>query len=299
MQAVVVDRDHLTAALRAAVRVLGRSPSAQVTLQPRGRDLAIVARRAGLELVTLVECRENVDGDTLDVSLSELGAALKELPAGKVELSRAPGARLVVGAGARELNCAAVPPSPLGPRPISWALAPSEAASIARMLRAVLPAACRDPLPRALHGVRIESDGSTISMTASDGHRISARPIPSALRCSVMVPLLACQMMARMLHGHADVGVGISNTHLYLRRGRSTLCALTSTVERASYPSIEHALPTGECGVAVCDPRYLESKLRGSGPTTQLSLSEWGLRVDSDPVSVTHPPRDPLAGQAC
>lgn len=114
------------------------------------------------------------------------------------------------------------------------------------MLRRVAIAASRDPARYQLTGVFFEIEGEKITLTATDGKRLTNDSMridnPSSMQVSGIIPNRAIDVVTKVLaQGSQEVAMGLGDTNFQVGFGRGEL---TAKVIQGTFPDYRVAIPT-------------------------------------------------------
>jgi DNA polymerase-3 subunit beta len=232
-----------------------------VLIDAAGEELRLTA--TDLELTIQTTAPANVeDPGRVAVPIATLRAAVASMPDDMVRL-RADGQHLELGCGRAHVELFGVPaedyPNAI-PRPVDWLLE-IDGSVLARMLRAVAPAASKDPNRPALNGVFLERRGGQIACVATDGARMAVWQATAAdgEYWQALIPTRAAKEIADLADGHT-VRLGLHDTTHFVLQTPWTL--LVSRLVGASFPDWRAVFPDNWSVVAHVDADRLRGALR-------------------------------------
>jgi DNA polymerase-3 subunit beta len=176
-----VDRAHLADAVATVAKNLPARPAlpvlAGVMLRTTGGQLTVSGFDYEVSNEVTVDVQGGEDGAAL-VSARLLMEITKALPAKPVDVS-AVGAHVELTCGTARFTLPTMPVEDYPALPAMPAVAGSvDAAVFAAAVAQVAVAAGRDDTVPALTGVRVEMEGSTLTLLASDRYRLAVRELP-------------------------------------------------------------------------------------------------------------------------
>lgn len=260
-----VERDTLADAVAWTARTLPSRPSlpvlAGVVIEASGSDVTMSS--FDYEVSARVEVEANVEsaGKVL-VSGRLLSDIAKSLPAQPVEL-HADGSRVAITCGRASFT---LPTLPVDDYPALPAMPNSsgliDAPLFAQAVGQVAIAAGRDDTLPTLTGIRMEFDGSTITLAATDRYRLAVRefawsPAQSTVDLAVLVPARTLADAAKSLGTAENVVVALAPDGERLigfeGEGRRT----TTRLLDGEFPKYRSLLPNESSGLAVVDTAAL------------------------------------------
>jgi DNA polymerase-3 subunit beta len=232
-----------------------------VLIEAAGEELRLTA--TDLELTIQTTAPADVeDLGRVAVPSGTLRAAVASMPDDMVRL-RADGQHLQLACGRAHVELFGVPaedyPNAI-PGPVDWLLE-IDGGMLARMLRAVAPAASKDPNRPALNGVFLEHRGGRIACVATDGARMAVWQATAAdgEYWQALIPTRAAKEIADLADGHT-VRLGLHDTTHFVLQTPGTL--LVSRVVDASFPDWRGVFPKQQSVVAHVKVDALRGALR-------------------------------------
>lgn len=296
-----VERDVFADAVAWAARSLPVRPSAPVLA-----GLLIDASHDGLVLSTFDY--ETSARATLSAEVSDEGRALvsgrlladicRSLPAKPVELTL-DGVRvsLTCGSARFTLQTMAVEDYPTIPNmPAATGTVPSDVFS--HSVAQAVTAAGRDDMLPVLTGVRIEIDGSSISLLATDRFRLSHRelgwdPNSPDETVAALVPAKVLAETAKALTGGSEITIALSNTGTgegiigFEGKGAGGVRRTTTRLLDGEFPKVRSLFPSEKSTTAKVDKvEFIESVKRVAlvadrNSAVQLAFSDGVLTLDA------------------
>ncbi|HEV2636974.1 MAG TPA: DNA polymerase III subunit beta [Actinocrinis sp.] len=170
------------------------------------------------------------------------------------------------------------------------------AALFAEAAAQTLVAAGRDESRRFLTGIRIEADGATLRLVATDRYRLASRELPwqpvvADLRTSALVPARTLAALAKSLGSSGQVGLALPRD---AKPGGGMLGLRTpervATVRllEGGFMEYERVFPTEFAGFAVVETANLVDAVRRTAVIAErhrpvrLSLTEGRISVEAD-----------------
>jgi DNA polymerase-3 subunit beta len=296
-----VDRDVLADAVAWAARSLPVRPSAPVLA-----GLLIEASHDGLVLSTFdyeTSARATLSAEVADegralVSGRLLADICRSLPAKPVEMT-IDGARVSLTCGSARFSLQTLPVEdyPTIPQmPTATGTVPSEA--FAHAVAQAVTAAGRDDMLPVLTGVRIEIDGATISLLATDRFRLSQRelgwsPNTPDDTMAALVPAKVLGDTAKSLTAGSDVTIALSTTGSgegligFEGTGPGGVRRTTTRLLDGEFPKVRSLFPAEKLTTAKVDRlELIESVKRVSlvaerNTAVQLAFSDGVLTLDA------------------
>lgn len=267
---VRVERDALADAVAWAARTLPSRPSLPV--------LAGLVLTADGDAVTLssfdyeVSARVEVSADvaepgTVAVSGRLLADIARSLPAQPVTLTQE-GSRVTITCGRSSFTLPTLPVEDYPQLPAMPDLAGTvDAATFANAVASVAIAAGRDDTLPTLTGIRMEIEGSTITLAATDRYRLAVRecawsPKSSTISTQALVPAKTLADTAKSLASASSVGIAMAPGGEGLigfeGNGRRT----TTRLLDGEFPKYRTLLPNESASIATVDTSALADALK-------------------------------------
>jgi len=258
-----VERDRLADAVAWAARTLPARPSLPVLA-----GLVIVAENNTVTLSSFdyeVSARVVVDADveqpgTALVSGRLLADIARAMPAAPVVFEQ-DGTRMSVTCGRSAFTLPTLPVEDYPQLPEMPQTSGSIPGSVfAEAVTQVAVAAGRDDTLPTLTGIRIEIDGPSLVLAATDRYRLAVRelqwsPVENGAQKALLIPARTLADTAKTLGGAAEVNIAIAGDGLvgFEADGRRT----TTRLLDGEFPKYRSLLPTEAAGVAVVDTAAL------------------------------------------
>ena len=253
-----VDRDVMADAVNWATRSLPTKST-----NPLLAGLHLVAERTGLVLSgndADVSARVNLDADVAEPGITLIPGRLladitKSLPSAPIEIS-IDGSRAVITCGRSSFTLPTMPVADYPPLPTMPEISGSiDGASFASAVAQVVVAASRDETLPAFTGVKIDVDGSVITLAATDRYRLAVKeiswtPTQTSIATNALVPAKFLSETAKSLAGSELVSLAFASVSEGLigieGAGRQT----TSRMLAADFPKYRTLLPSESSTVA-------------------------------------------------
>ena len=225
--------------------------------------LHLVAERTGLVLSgndADVSARVNLDADVAEPGTTLIPGRLladitKSLPSAPIEIS-IDGSRAVITCGRSSFTLPTMPVADYPPLPTMPEISGSiDAASFASAVAQVVVAASRDETLPAFTGVKIDVDGSVITLAATDRYRLAVKeiawtPTHTSIATNALVPAKFLSETAKSLSSSELVSLAFASVSEGLigieGAGRQT----TSRMLAADFPKYRTLLPSESSTVA-------------------------------------------------
>jgi DNA polymerase-3 subunit beta len=218
---------------------------AHVALRAAGAELEMVGTDLDVWLCVRVPTGEGSSSFGTTVPAHKLSALVKTLSEGEIACSPGEGI-LKITSGKVVARVSAIPDRDFPKIPTSpetWTVAD------ARVLRAAIEATmfstCRDSTRFHMAGAFLESDGRTLTMVTTDGHRLTK--VRSAwswdgpsLASGIIVPQKGLQEMKRLLAGADTCEIARKGGLLFVRSGAATLIVKLTD---AQFPPYDQVIP--------------------------------------------------------
>lgn len=267
---VRVERDALADAVAWAARTLPSRPSLPVLagLVLAADGDAITLSSFDYEVSARVEVSADVaDAGTVAVSGRLLADIARSLPAQPVTLSKE-GSRVTITCGRSSFTLPTLPVEDYPQLPTMPELAGTvDAAVFANAVASVAIAAGRDDTLPTLTGIRMEIEGSTITLAATDRYRLAVReftwsPKSSSISTQALVPAKTLADTAKALTSAGSVGIAIAAGGEGLigfeGNGRRT----TTRLLDGEFPKYRTLLPNESATIATVDTSALADALK-------------------------------------
>lgn len=191
---------------------------------------------------------------------------LRELPAGErvtLTVENQGWARITAGAAAFKVPCLPAEEYPALPPVDEADFSSLDHTVLEEMVHQTAFATSHDETRYTLSGVLLTSDGSAITLVATDGHRLAyaRRAVSLGKTLSVIVPRKALEEVSRFASDSEakEIDLASLENHLVFRRGRSTL--ITRLIE-GQFPDYEGVIPKDFTRRAVVEHDRLLRALR-------------------------------------
>jgi len=267
-----LQRDSLASAVAWVARTLPSRPAqpilSGIRLQTREATLRLTA--FDRETSSVVEIPSDAaDEQVLIVPGRILADIVKALPSDDVVL-RPEGSRVVIRSGKASFSLPTLPAEEYPELPEQ----PPEVGSIAGAdllgcVNQVAVAAGRDESLVMLTGIRVEIDGGTLTMAATDRYRLAVQEVAwqaadASLRTNLLVPARTLVDVARAFGSAGEIRIGLSG-----ERGAEKVIGFTADGRRtttrlldAEFPKYRSLLPTESTAQAVTETQVLLDALR-------------------------------------
>lgn len=253
-----VDRDAMTDAVLWASRTLPTKST-----QPLLTGLHLVADKQGLVL-------SGSDADvsaqaSLDAAVGEAGTVLipgrlladitRSLPSATIEFV-IEGSRAQITCGKSSFSIPTMPVAEYPPLPqmpdVSGVIEGSE---FATAISQVAVASSRDETLPAFTGIKVDVDGSTITMAATDRYRLAVRelhwrPTSTSINTHALIPAKFLSDSAKSLAHNKEVSLAFSGTNEGIVGISSDDRKTTSRLLAADFPKYQSLLPNESTSVA-------------------------------------------------
>jgi DNA polymerase-3 subunit beta len=191
---------------------------------------------------------------------------LRELPAGEpvtLTVENEGWARLTAGSAAFKVPCLPAEEYPALPPVDDADFASLDYAVFEAMVRQTTFATSHDETRYTLSGVLLTSNGSDLTMVATDGHRLAyvRRPLALEKDLRLIIPRKALEEVSRFASDSDAPAIDVAplENHLVFRRGRSTL--VTRLIE-GQFPDYEGVVPKSFTRRAIVGHERLRRALR-------------------------------------
>jgi DNA polymerase-3 subunit beta len=246
MRLTVTKRDLAAAlqSIRGAVDPKPTQPALGCALLVAEDDrLTATTSNLMVSLIASVPCKV-AEAGSMCIPARDVATTLSSLPEGELAISDED-TRCVIKSGKSRLKVPYIDASdfPAPPSPECDSSSPLPDA-FADMINATMPAMGSDPQRSHMYGVLVESDGSTVTTTATDGHR--AHRVTSGMelpKFRVLVPFGAVREMARFVTGRA-ASIAVTETHLFL--GADGGGCVFRLGDSAAFPPVAKAFPASQ-----------------------------------------------------
>ena len=253
-----VDRDVMADAVNWATRSLPTKST-----NPLLAGLHLVAERTGLVLSgndADVSARVNLNADVAEPGTTLIPGRLladitKSLPSAPIEIS-IEGSRAVITCGRSSFTLPTMPVADYPPLPTMPEISGSiDGASFASAVAQVVVAASRDETLPAFTGVKIDVEGSVITLAATDRYRLAVKeiswtPTQTSISTNALVPAKFLSETAKSLSSSELVSLAFASVSEGLigieGAGRQT----TSRMLAADFPKYRTLLPSESSTVA-------------------------------------------------
>lgn len=266
---VRVERDALADAVAWAARTLPSRPSLPVLAG------LVLTTGEGLTLSSFdyeVSARVDVDADvaeggTVAVSGRLLADIARSLPAQPVTLAQ-DGSRVTITCGRSSFTLPTLPVEDYPQLPSMPDLAGTVDATVfANAVASVAIAAGRDDTLPTLTGIRMEIEGSTITLAATDRYRLAVRefawtPKSSSISTQALVPAKTLADTAKSLVGAGSVGIALAAGGEGLIGFEGSGRRTTTRLLDGEFPKYRTLLPNESATVATVDTAALADALK-------------------------------------
>jgi len=253
-----VDRDVMADAVNWATRSLPTKST-----NPLLAGLHLVAERTGLVLSgndADVSARVNLNADVAEPGTTLIPGRLladitKSLPSAPIEIS-IEGSRAVITCGRSSFTLPTMPVADYPPLPTMPEISGSiDGASFASAVAQVVVAASRDETLPAFTGVKIDVEGSVITLAATDRYRLAVKeiswtPTQTSISTNALVPAKFLSDTAKSLSSSELVSLAFASVSEGLigieGAGRQT----TSRMLAADFPKYRTLLPSESSTIA-------------------------------------------------
>lgn len=253
-----VDRDVMADAVNWATRSLPTKST-----NPLLAGLHLVAERTGLVLSgndADVSARVNLNADVAEPGITLIPGRLladitKSLPSAPIEIS-IEGSRAVITCGRSSFTLPTMPVADYPPLPTMPEISGSiDGASFASAVAQVVVAASRDETLPAFTGVKIDVEGSVITLAATDRYRLAVKeiswtPTQTSISTNALVPAKFLSDTAKSLSSSELVSLAFASVSEGLigieGAGRQT----TSRMLAADFPKYRTLLPSESSTIA-------------------------------------------------
>ncbi len=171
------------------------------------------------------------------------------------------------------------------------------AAALADMIARTAFAISTDEMRTNLNGALFESDGSTVTMVATDGHRLTKFTAPMAgptLERSIVIPRKGILELRRVLDASDDeIELGVQGSHLFARTPALTLAIKLNDV---AFPPHDRVIPRAYQRRVVAEREPLLSALNQAAVMAPEKTST--VRLHIEPGSLELAADNPVLGQA-
>jgi len=247
-----------------------------VMITADGGDILFRATNLDQEATVIAPGQSNVDG-AYCLPAAQLGDIIRNAPEG-AEISFAPnteGTRITIKAGRSRFNLPFIPADdfPTFPGIDKASEFQIEADKFAGVLSQCAVAMSRDATRYILNGVHIKSDGKTLALVGTDGHRLIKCVLDiKTPKLAATIPSDMVREMIKALQGHgaqmAKVRVDASKVSLAIGSA-----VVTSKLIDGSFPDVERVIPEHGPVIANVDrDEFIKAIRRAS------SLSEGKVR---------------------
>lgn len=265
---IVVKRDALKRALARVTSVVDKSNSITIL-----SHVAIRADRNGrVELfgtdldvyLSVSLASSGTGGCSTTVAAHKLSAFVRTLTTDDVVIDPTAGpkhARIESGRVVARLESMSDRDFPKIPTHDDGAWTAVESATLRDAIDVVLPTTCKDQTRFHLNGAFMESDGATLTLTSTDGHRLTRvrRPWPGPQMVSGrIIPSKGLAQIRRTLSGTA-CEIAIGELYVFVRCGDETLAIKTID---ATFPPCEQVIPTTHRPIVVDRAMLVEALSR-------------------------------------
>lgn len=225
--------------------------------------LHIVADRSGLVLSGSdadVSAQASVDADvaepgTVLVPGRLLADIMRALPAAKIEFA-ATGPRVELTCGRSSFTIPTMPVAEYPPLPAMPEVSGTvEGSALAAAISQVAVAASRDETLPAFTGIKVDVDGSTITLAATDRYRLAVRelewrPTSPAMATHALIPARFLSETSKSLASASVVGLAIAASSEGLIGIEGAGRQSTSRVLAADFPKYQQLLPSESTSIA-------------------------------------------------
>ncbi len=225
---------------------------------------------------------------------------LRELPAGEtvtLAVENQGWARITAGAAAFKVPCLPAEEYPTLPPVDDADFTPLDHETFEDMIRQTAFATSHDETRYTLSGVLFMCDGSTLTMVATDGHRLaySTRQMSLGKELRVIVPRKALEEVSRFASDSdaKEIGVAALENHLVFRRGEATL--VTRLIE-GQFPDYEGVIPKEFSKRVVVEHERLTRALRRVSLLSNEKTKP--VKIEFEPNSLTLRSNTPEMGEA-
>ena len=183
------------------------------------------------------------------------------------------------------IKCIEADEFPPGPRPDEGDRLEVALDDLVRAVEQTQMAASTDEARPVLTGVLVQVQGGSLTLAATDGHRLAVRKLaaagPSDLEASLIVPARALAELARVLKGEpgkVEVIISKARNQVFFRAGSSEL---TSRLIDGKYPNYAQVIPSKSSTTVKVSTGELTQTLRAVSLFARDSANVIRVRVQS------------------
>lgn len=262
-----IDKTTLAAALKGAAGVADTKSTMPVLANALVRvvdgKLLVAATDLNLSTITTLPLAGATPGG-VTVAAKKLHEIVAGLPGAEVTLKVVDKSWVVVKAGKVDYRVVGLPDRdfPKLPDDRDAAYVTVDAGALRGMLAATVHSICNDETRFHLNGVLVESDGKTLRMVSTDGHRLAKadRKLKGPkLAAGVIVPKKGVLELRKLLDGAKEVELAIRSPFLFVKRAESMLAV---KLIDAQFPPYGQVIPKDHATRSVVSREALLGALR-------------------------------------
>ena len=294
-----IDKATFAAALKGAASVADAKSTmpvvANALLRVVDGKLLVAATDLNLSTITTLPLAGATPGG-LTVKAKALHDIVSGMPGTEVALRKVENNWAEIKAGKVSYRIVGMPDRdfPKVPDDRDAAYVTVDAGALRGMLAATVHSICNDEKRFHLNGVLVESDGKTVRMVSTDGHRLAKadRKLKGPkLAAGVIVPKKGVLELRKLLDGAKEVELAIRSPFLFVKRAESMLAV---KLIDAQFPPYGQVIPKDHATRAVVSREDLLGALR----RCQLMASETrGVKFEFADTSVSISSDNPDVGE--